>query len=300
MPESGALHTIQRWLQAVITHPDGVGAGVASSDAMKLLNVTSVDVERVILPSVEMTSLDRLGIYGRAYFGRLLECLRAQYPAVRHAVGDEAFDGLAFGYLVDHPSTRYTLSLLGDSFDAYLTATRPLRSEETESNEPDFADFVIELARLERVYSEVFDGPGPERSRSLNAADFTGLSPESFADSRLKLHGCVRLLKLQFPVHEYATAIRRGLETTPQLARPVCLVITRRDYIVRRYEITRPQFQVLSALEQNAKIGEALLQLWGTTSDINTLDVQSWFREWSAAPLFSEVVRNTVDSNPET
>ena len=287
---SPPLQTIQRWLQAVITHPDGVRSGVISPEAASILKMTSAEVARVILPSSEMSSLDRLGIYGRAYFGRLLDCLRVQYPAVRHAVGDEAFDALAFGYLVEHPSTSDSLSSLGAAFESHLAVTRPPRSAEADEGEPDFADFVIELARLERVYSDVFDGPGPERVRSLHKDDFAGLTPERFADARLKLHACVRLLECHFPVHEYATAIRRGIEPEVPTPRPVWLVITRRDYVVRRFEITRPQSQLLSALGNGETIGEALALLWGTRTSVDPVDLQNWFREWSIAPLFSELI----------
>ena len=295
MTDSSPLNTIQRWLQAVITHPDGVRAGVDSPTARQLVEVTQSNVEQVIHPSREMTSLDRLQIYGRAYFGRLLECLAAQFPAVRHAVGEEGFNGLAFGYLVDHPSKSYSLSTLGSSFDEYLTATRPPRSDETDPDKPDFADFLIELARLERVYAEVFDGPGPERSPDLNASELAGLSPQEFADSRLIFHSCVRLLTLRFPVHEYATAIRRGLEPTSPVARPIHLVVTRRDYIVRRFEVTKPQFQLLTSLMGGETVGAALIQLLAEpTTEAETLqaDLQSWFREWSAAPLFAELIRD--------
>ncbi len=290
MTDSSPLNTIQRWLQAVITHPEGVRAGIDSPTTRQLVEVTQSNVEQVIHPSREMTSLDRLQIYGRAYFGRLLECLAAQFPAVRHAVGEEGFNGLAFGYLVDHPSKSYSLSTLGSSFDEYLTATRPPRSDE-----PDFADFLIELARLERVYAEVFDGPGPERSPDLNASELAGLSPQEFADSRLIFHSCVRLLTLRFPVHEYATAIRRGLEPTSPVARPIHLVVTRRDYIVRRFEVTKPQFQLLTSLMGGETVGAALIQLLAEpTTEAETLqaDLQSWFREWSAAPLFAELIRD--------
>ena len=295
MPDSSPLNTIQRWLQAVITHPGGVHEGVDSPTARQLVEVTQADVERVILPSLEMTSLDRLQIYGRAYFGRLLECLTAQFPAVRHAVGEDAFNGLAFGYLVDHPSKSYSLSTLGSSFDKYLTATRPPRSDDADPEKPDFADFLIELARLESVYAEVFDGPGPERSRTLNVSELAGLSPQQFADSCMVFHSCVRLLELQFPVHEYATAIRRELEPNPPVARPIHLVITRRDYIVRRFEVTRPQFQLLTSLRKGASVGEALMQLLvepKTNAATLQTDLQSWFRDWSAAPLFAELVRS--------
>ena len=57
------LGRLQRWLQAVITHPDGVGAGITSSAASKFLVVAHNDVERIILPSSQMSSLERLQIY---------------------------------------------------------------------------------------------------------------------------------------------------------------------------------------------------------------------------------------------
>jgi len=293
MPNAIPLNILQRWMQSVIVHPHGIEAGVASSEATDLIDGSAENVEGVILPSSQQTSLDRLRIYGNAYFGRLLECLRSQYPAVRHAAGDEAFDGLAFGYLVSHPSQTYTLAALGKSFESYLRQTRPARSEESTSDAFDFADFLIDLARLETVYNEVFDGPGPERVPSLSADALTGLTPEQFADSVLKCHACVRLLQLHFPVHEYATAVRRGAVPAPPVPRTVWLVVTRRDYVVRRFELTQPQYQLLSALSQNQTVGVALQSLCSDpTFDPRTLkeDLKTWFRDWTAAPLFAELV----------
>src|SRR5258708_3302773 len=120
MPEPLNLNDLQHWMQAVITHPEGIEAGIASSAATLIFNVSPDDVERLIHPSGSMSSLARLQIYGNAYFGRLIECLTAQFPAMHHAVGDSAFKGLAFGYLIQHPSRSYTLAPLGDSFDGHL------------------------------------------------------------------------------------------------------------------------------------------------------------------------------------
>ncbi len=346
MSDSRSLETIQHWLHAVITHPDGIDAGCASATATRAIDIRSNEIDRVVHPSLEMTGRDRLQIYGRAYFGRLLECLKAQFPAVCHSIGDEAFDGLAFGYLIQHPSTSYSLASLGSSFESYLLATRPARHDDSDSTVPDFADFLIDLTRLERIYNEVFDGPGPERVRSLDITDFTtqsimappegtvpaeppgqndvrsqfasqqqrrpapqgllqsatdsnpatvgevrlSLAPEDFANSFLIMHNCVRLLEFRYPVHEFATAIRRGLDPVPPDARPVFLVVTRRDYVVRRFEVSKPQFQVLLAIERRATVGEAIETLYADSAiDIRqmTINVREWFQDWSAAPLFS-------------
>ncbi len=289
-----SLNDLQLWFQAVITHPDGVRAGIGSVEAIRRIDVAPSEIDRVILPSKAMTSFDRLQIYGKAYFGRLIECLRAQFPAVRHAVGDAAFDGFAFGYLTQTPSVTYTLAALGKSFDSYLSATRPPRSEESDVSQPDFADFLIELVRLERIYGEVFDGAGPETLPSLIPDDFRGLSPEDFAESHLVLHECVRLLELRFPVHEFASAVRQGIEPSLPVPRSMCLVVTRRDYVVRRYEVNRQQFDLLSMIGNRSTIGEAIQSLCENSDfDIARVrsDLRTWFEEWSAAPLFAKMRR---------
>ena len=293
MPERHQLSDIQSWMQAVITHPSGVNAGIASETATKTIEIGIDDIERLILPSNEMSSLDRIQIYGRAYFGRLVECLRAQFPAVRHAISDEAFDGLAYGYLIQNPSRNYTLGTLGDSFDTFLETTRPARSEGSDEDDLDIADFLIDLSRLERTYSDVFNGQGPEGQVWLRPEDLEGMTVEQFARCHLIPYECVRLLEFRFPVHEYASAIRQGIEPVPPVPRPVLLVVTRRDYVVRRYEINRQQFDLLSSLVRRDSIGEALESLVSNfESDLPSLTaaVRSWFREWSAAPLFSEVI----------
>jgi hypothetical protein len=289
--ESRSLDSLQRWMLSVITHPSGIEAGVTSDSARETVDVTTDQLERVVCRSERLSSADRLRVYGNAYFARLLECLRSEFPAMVKALSEEAFDGLAFGYLLEHPSQTYTLSRLAAELPKHLAATRPPR----EANVPDFADFLIDLAMLERTYSEVFDGPGPEQTPTLKPSDLEGLMADEFAGSRLVMHDCVRLLSLQFPVHEFATAVRHGGEADFPAARATCLVVTRRDYIVRRFEVSPMQFALLTSLRDGATIGEALLSIQpldGAGLSQLATDLRGWFFEWSAAPLFSHLDRD--------
>ena len=233
-------------------------------------------------------------MYGNAYFARLLECLRAEFPTMVQALGEEAFNGLAFGYLLKHPSQSSTLTRLATALPEYLEQTRPPRDRlESEDSSPDFADFLIDLAILERTYSEVFDGPGPEQTPTLKPSDLEGLAVEQFADSRLVLHDCVRLLSLRFPVHEYATAVRHGEDTDFPAARPTFLVVTRREFIVRRFEVSPIQFALLTTLQRGSSVGEALLTIRPhDEADLAQLatDLRRWFGEWSSAPLFQGLI----------
>ena len=73
-------------MQAVITHPLGIAAGIESEDAREVIDIESEGVEEVVTRSEARTSIERLEVYGNAYFSRLLECLRDQFPALVQAL----------------------------------------------------------------------------------------------------------------------------------------------------------------------------------------------------------------------
>ncbi len=347
------LNQLQRWMQSVITHPAGIEAGVRSDASRDVFDLSASRLDEVVLPSQRLSSADRLRVYGNAYFARLLECLRAEFPAMVKALGEEAFDGLAFGYLLEHPSRSDTLTHLAAKLPEYLQQTRPSREasehgvDSNEEQHSDFADLLIDLARLERTYSEVFDGAGPENEASprfdvgwdqwrfaapahhetatlsdggpaletswshptvmadttkpwlvseeegpAGGLPYEGLTAEQFVQSRIVLHECVRLVSLKFPVHEYITAVRRNTEATFPDARPTLLVVTRRDFIVRRFEVSPVQFALLAALQRGDSVGDALLVAQSKdNADLTQLatDLRQWFFEWTSAPLFQRI-----------
>lgn len=125
------LDVVQRWMQAVITHPLGIASGVESPEARAELDVDTTHLESVIARSKALTSVERLAIYGNAYYARLLECLRDLFPALVDALGEELFDSFAFSYLQQYPSRSYTLEHLADRFVQFLEETRPELSEST-------------------------------------------------------------------------------------------------------------------------------------------------------------------------
>jgi hypothetical protein len=279
---SQSLSTIQRWMQAVIQHPGGIEAALADHPAEPHPIAACRDVTTVILPSTRQTSAQRLQIYADAYFSRLLEVLLSEFPALAHALGDELFTEFAAGYLQEHPSQSYSLSELGLHFPAHLKATRPPR----EADEPDWADFLIDCCQLERIYAEVFDGPGPERpTNSRWPMDFASLTPESFAEARLRMVPWLRLVAVRFPVESYISAVRRGDAPDIPAPRATYLVVSRRDYIVRRVPVSHAEFRVLSALQKGATIGEALLAAADTGAIEASSDeqVKQWFTAWTAA-----------------
>jgi hypothetical protein len=277
-------------MQAVIVHPQGVDAGLQSREAQQHLEISADSLPDVILPSQDLSSLDRLRIYANAYYARLLECLREEFPALRHAVGDAAFDSFAFAYLQTYPSQSYTLAELAGRFPQFLNETRPAKDKN--ADRPDGTDFVIELALVERTYSEVFDGPGMETQPALRGEDVAAVPPDRWPEARLIPAPCLRLLELAFPVHEYISAVRKEQPAIPPEPSATYLVITRRNYLVRRCAVPREEFSFLSSLVAGSTVGAAIQQAMtapGVNLEELAAQLNAWFQTWAAAGYFREI-----------
>ena len=114
------LDKLQQWMQAVITHPAGVEAGISTPEAQSHIATSSSDVETIIEPSRRQSSVERLEVYANAYYARLIECLQAEFPVFRQTVGDDLFAEFAVDYLRRYPSQSYTLGELSCAVRQFL------------------------------------------------------------------------------------------------------------------------------------------------------------------------------------
>src|SRR5579875_2919948 len=88
-----------------------------------------------------LSASERIAIYANAYFYRLLDCLRDDFPATAAVVGASAFEELARAYLRRYRPTEPSIFHVGRYFANFL-AEHPLLAR---------WPFLSELARLERT-----------------------------------------------------------------------------------------------------------------------------------------------------
>jgi hypothetical protein len=103
---------------------------------------------------------------------------------------------------------------------------------------------------------------------------------------------CLRLLTLRYPVHKYYTAVRRQEEPDLPGAAETCLAITRRRYVVRHYELSRPAYQLLHALLAGASVGQSISRaVEASGPDLARLpdNLWTWFHDWAAEGFFRAV-----------
>lgn len=287
-----SLRAVQEWMQTVIASPDGVVSGAASTVAKTAIGSDSATIEDLILPSRQLSSQQRMEVYANAYYARLLEVLSEEYPALTHLLGEDTFNAFAFDYLQSYPSQSYTLANLGANFHRFLIENRDATDEGSDLGiEPYWLDLMIDLATIERTYSEVFSGPGIENLETLNADTLSAVEPDQVGELTLRLAPCVRLLRLSSGAHEYAIAVRKGTATRDDLpkANPTFLVVTRLRYVVRTIAVEELEFQLLERLANNVCLGEAIEQIAQTSSlddEQLTMSVGTWFQKWASDRLF--------------
>jgi hypothetical protein len=254
------LSDVQHWLLTAITAP---------------LPPPRPEIDQLLSSSRQQSAADRLTVYRGAYIARLLEVLREQFPCTRFAVGDDLFDQFAAGYLQAHPPGSYTLARLADKLADYFEATRPA----------DLGDFVVELSRLEQAIDRVFDAAGPEY---LPAFTMPEQADESLT---LKLVPGLELLAFRYPVSGYYTAWKANNQ--PQWPQPQkqFVALLRRDYIVRRHELTSLQHELLVSIARGLPLGAAVAAAARFTDDADAEGLASnfadWFALWSASGFFS-------------
>src|SRR3954469_11679790 len=104
---------------------------------------------RFIKPNDRLTSVERLEIYNRQYWFRLLSALAEDFPGLRSVLGEKQFDAMCKAYIVDCPSPSFTLPNLGSKMESWLRA-HPKWAGKKQT-------LALDIARLEWADIEAFD-----------------------------------------------------------------------------------------------------------------------------------------------
>lgn len=249
------LSAVQERLRALICAPNGVAAALAEEG-----DAEGASLATLLRGDARAGAGERLEIYANAYFARLLEVLRDDYPALAAALGDDHFHDLVTAYLLAHPPTRPSLRDAGAFVRGFLDGASA-EAAYFRVRWPWSAD----LAALEWALVDAFDAPdAPALARERLAALAPELSPEAWDALPLRLHPATALLTLRWPVQRLRADHERGaLYAHPVLeAAPTVLCVTRRDERVRYRALDDPlETALLPALAGGLSFGALCLRI---------------------------------------
>src|SRR5271163_2606487 len=77
-------------------------------------------VSGYIRPNDRLDSFERLEIYNRQYWFRIINSFYEDFTALHALLGEERFYPMTIAYLETHPSRSFTLRNLGDRLESFL------------------------------------------------------------------------------------------------------------------------------------------------------------------------------------
>jgi len=265
---------------------------------------------RIIKPNDRLTSFERLEIYNRQYWFRVLDGFSDDFPGLRAILGDRRFDTVAKAYLTECPSRSFTMRDLGSRLESWLRkhpellirsaapSGRHLRRPASSSR----FQLALDMVRLEWAEIEAFD------SAALPSVGLEVLRHANPARLRLKLQPYIRLLDLRYPVDDLLLAIKHDAGTNvasnamaerqkrkkvSAVARllpvPTHLAIHRVDNMVYFRRLEREEFAILAALHHGKTLERAIeagFRKSRTPIQQQASDASAWFRNWAALGWF--------------
>ena len=200
------LKALQALLYRLITAPEGVAAGLAAERA------SGPEVlDRLIESDDRLTATERLEIYANAYFYRILDCLKEDFPATFATVGPDNFHNLITAYLIEYPPTEPSISYAGRHLAEFLRhhSMRP-RIERW--------PFIADLARLERTLIEIFHAAEAE---PLSAEAMRSVAPGDWPALAMRTHPALAMIDCDWRVDQLLREVESGAgETDRHLGAP--------------------------------------------------------------------------------
>jgi hypothetical protein len=244
-----ALLEFQRTLARAVMQP------LSTRDNLK--RAGAEDGIALVKPNSRLTSVERLEIYSRSYWSRVIDAFTEDFPGVRALLGAKQFDRLRRRYLTDCPSESFTMRNLGRNLIPWMEQNRVLVG----------ANYAIalDMAKLEWAEIEAFDSAEHDR---LGPADISGLVP----DSPLRVQPHLRLIEVGYEVEPLLQEIREsakrhdGVPRTVSVRRivraksavPLYIAIHRFELVVHYKRLDAEMFRLVAALASGITIGDAI------------------------------------------
>lgn len=281
------LLDLQRRVAKAVMQP------LARGDRMRRKSLTGqsikAEAEALIKPNNVLTSFERLEIYNRQYWFRILSCFSEDFPGLGAIVGPRQFDGLMRAYLAACPSLSFTLRNLGSRLEEWLQINPDwIRPRKT---------LALDMVRLEWAHIEAFDGACEP---SLTPADIQAEGLEV----NLFLQPYIRLIEVNYAVddllidiHSYegetdassnSARIHQIRRQVRQYAQPeherIYLAVHRADDSVYYKRVDPEAFRMLKTLEETHSFEasvEAAFENSAMPEEERVTALKAWFANWA-------------------
>ena len=252
------------------------------------------EASEFIKPNDRLSSFERLEIYNRQYWFRLLDCLYDDYPGLLAVLGERKFLKFATAYLARYPSDSFALRDLGARLEQFLR-------DEPHWSAPREA-LALDMVRFEWAQVVAFDGLSKP---PITTDEILDTPPEKL---RLELQPYLSLLALRYAVDDFLIALKKrttdglraeasnAVESAPKATArkkrirlparaDIHLAVHRHDNRLYFKRLEPEAFAILSALNRGVTVENACVEAI-TSGKRNDGDwaarIKGWFQSWAA------------------
>jgi hypothetical protein len=275
MPSETGLLALQRNFMAAIREPIYGGSRKLSSLPPRKGEVSprfTALAETEIRSTPNLEASERLELYHRQYWFRLLDSISEDFPALKRLLGGETFWQLIEAYLEQVPSRSFTLRHLGSGLADFLEQNHGLAGAH-----PVHA---AELARLEYALCDIFD-----------AAALPPVAAQNLAQARLDLQPHLRLFAFHTPADEIwrldaKAEIPAGLLAPPAEEPQFHIAAFQHKGRAMARRLSAKAFSVLLSISATGSLAQALEPL--DPANVTVSEVGDWFRDWTELGWFCD------------
>jgi hypothetical protein len=286
MRGDAGLLTLQRRFMAALREPIYGQSRARSELPERSGDVSAAFVrtaEELITPSARLAPVERLELYHRQYWYRLLDSIAEDFPALRRLLGDEAFWRLMEAYLEARPPVSFTLRHLGAGLADFIAER---------ADDVPHAIHAEELTRLEYALCLAFE-----------AGEAAAVDPAELRQGRLALQPHVQLLALRTNADSLWRAAGRGRRPAklrpPSTSPSRFVAVFRHDFGLHVERIPRAAFAILSAIRELGSLALAIARAAEAQGLLRARDasrVGVWFGLWSARGWLARPLSPPLDA----
>jgi len=246
-----------------------------------------------IKPNDRLSSFERIEIYNRQYWFRLIDSFYDDFPGLRAILGRLKFNKLAKEYLKAHPSTSFTMRNLGRHLPAFIDEHPKLVAPRLHLAQG--------MVRFEWAQVEAFDG---RALPPVTVDDLLG-DNKNPAKIRLSLQPYISLLHLRYPLDQYIMRLKKtGLRgdasnaieeneveksvrkrrTPIPKAKETFIVVHRLDNSLYYKRIDPREYRLLTCLQRGDPLGKAIKSAFVDEPD--SAMIREWFQTWTELGWF--------------
>jgi len=278
------LLTWQRTMHAAITRP--LAPGDRAQRRWFDGSSSARAVAKLVKPSRTLRPLERVEIYNRMYWFRLLDSLAQDFPGLRALLGEKKFWPLIERYLAACPSRSFTLRDLGSRLARFMAHEPGLFGPHGEA--------ARDLVRFEWAQIIAFDGPSRP---CLKKTQLAGAVPTKL---RLAVQPYLTLLTCRHPVDEYVLAVKHDgalraeasnavvahAEAANEVSRlsrcgALHIVVHRVDNQLYYKRLEPEAARLLRAIKAGRTLAEACARAFGR-ANLDAVEQAERVREWFA------------------